>query len=78
MPRALVRLQNDLPAPRASCEMMAQSVAGLAAKAVNEGRADEMVWVGTDNIDIEDWFARLVEAPAATGTARHVCSLGPG
>ena len=35
MPKALVRLQDDLPAPRASCDMMAQSVAGLAAKAVN-------------------------------------------
>ena len=52
MPKGLVRLQKDLPAPRASCDMMAQSVAGLAAKAVNEGRADEMVWVGTDNIDM--------------------------
>lgn len=41
--------------------MMAQSVAGLAAKAVNEGRADEMVWVGIDNIDVEDWFARLLK-----------------
>ena len=60
MPKGLVRLQKDLPAPRASCDMMAQSVAGLAAKAVNEGRGDEMVWVGTDNIDIEDWFVRLV------------------
>jgi hypothetical protein len=36
-------------------------VAGLAAKAVNESRADEMVWVGTDNIDIEDWLARLLK-----------------
>ncbi len=61
MPKALVRLQNDLPAPRASCEMMAQSVAGLAAKAVNEGRADEMVWVGTGNIDVEDWLARRLK-----------------
>ena len=62
MPKALVRLrQNELPEPRAACEMMAQSVAGLAAKAVNESRADEMVWVGTDNIDIEDWLARLLK-----------------
>ena len=61
MPKALVRLQNEFPAPRAACEMMAQSVAGLAAKAVNEGRADEMVWVGIDNIDIEDWLARLLK-----------------
>ncbi len=63
MPKALVRTvnQSQFPLPRASYEMMAQSVAGLAAKAVNEGRADEMVWVGTDNIDVEDWFARLLK-----------------
>jgi hypothetical protein len=62
MPKALVRLQqNEFPEPRAACEMMAQSVAGLAAKAVNESRADEMVWVGTDNTDIEDWLARLLK-----------------
>jgi hypothetical protein len=63
MPKALVRTanQNEFPSPRASYEMMAQSVAGLAAKAVNEGRADEMVWVGTDNVDVEDWFARLLK-----------------
>ena len=62
VPKALVRLQNDrLPEPRAACEMMAQSVAGLAAKAVNEGRADEMVWVGIDNLDVEDWLARLLK-----------------
>src|SRR6185295_3371359 len=61
MPKALVRTTNwnDFPAPRASCEMMVQSVAGLAAKAVNDARGDEMVWVGTDNVDVEDWFARL-------------------
>jgi len=61
MPKALVRLQNEYPEPRAASKMMAQSVAGLAAKAVNEGRADEMVWVGSDNIDVQDWFARLLK-----------------
>src|SRR5690242_5011333 len=61
-PKALVRLQSDqFPEPHAVCEMMAQSVAGLAAKAVNEGRADEMVWVGIDNIDVEDWLARRMK-----------------
>jgi hypothetical protein len=62
MPKALVRTrsQNEPPALRASCDMMVQSVAGLAAKAVNEGRADEMIWVAVDdNMDVEDWFARL-------------------
>jgi len=64
MPKALVRTvnQSQFPLPRASCEMMVQSVAGLAAKAVNEGRVDEMVWVGIDdNVDVEDWFARLLQ-----------------
>jgi len=53
MPKALVRTtsQNGF-------EMMVQSVAGLAAKSVNEGRGDEMVWVGTDSVDVEDWLAR--------------------
>jgi hypothetical protein len=63
MPKAVVRAksQNEPPSLRASCDMMAQSVAGLAAKWVNEGRADEMVWVGVDdNVDVEDWFARLL------------------
>jgi hypothetical protein len=64
MPKALMRtkIQNEPGSLRASCAMMAQSVAGLAAKAVNEGRADEMVWVAVeDNVDVEDWFARLFQ-----------------
>ncbi len=61
VPKALVYLQKDLPEPRAAGDMMAQSVAGLAAKAVNEGRADELVWVVTDNIDIEGWLARRLQ-----------------
>jgi len=64
MPKALVRMksQNLPPSLRASCEMMAQSAAGLSAKGVNEGRADEMVWVAIDdNVDVEDWFVRLLQ-----------------
>src|SRR5437899_7945159 len=58
MPKALVRTS---PAARGeSVDMMVQSLAGLAARAVNDGRGDEMVWVGTDNVDVEDWFARLL------------------
>ncbi|MGO8699086.1 MAG: hypothetical protein ACLQVY_15330 [Limisphaerales bacterium] len=61
-PKTLVRLRADqLPEPRAASEMAAQSVAGLAAKSVNEGRGDEMVWIGTDNPDIEDWLSRLLK-----------------
>jgi hypothetical protein len=61
MPKGLVRTSNpsEFPATRATCDMMVQSIAGLAAKAVNEGRGDEMVWMATDGIDVEDWFARL-------------------
>ncbi len=64
MPKALVRLKRaNEPSPLTeACEMMAQSVAGLAAKAVNEGHADEMVWMEvTDNVDLEDWYARLLK-----------------
>src|SRR5262245_35573467 len=63
MPTAIVRasVQNEVPARRASCEMMLQSVAGLAAKALNDHRGDEMVWVTTDNVDVEDWLVRLLK-----------------
>ena len=64
MPKALVRTKSQIEFPdlRASRDMMVQSVAGLAAKGVNEGRADEMVWVAVDdNVDVEDWFARLLQ-----------------
>jgi hypothetical protein len=63
MPKGLVRTpsRNEFPAPRASYEMMVQSVAGLAAKAVNDGRGDEMVWVGAGNVDVEDWLTRLLK-----------------
>src|SRR4051812_38029106 len=56
MPNALVRTtnRNDVALPAAARDMMVQSVAGLAAKAVNEGRGDEMVWVDSGNIDVED------------------------
>jgi GxGYxYP putative glycoside hydrolase C-terminal domain/GxGYxY sequence motif in domain of unknown function N-terminal len=60
-PKAVIRTQSG-PEPFASrqaLEMMLQSVAGLAAKAVNEGHGDEMVWVNNGNVDLEDWYARL-------------------
>jgi hypothetical protein len=56
MPRALVRTTNQN-----GFEMLAQSVAGLAAKAVNNGRGDEMVWVASGNVDVEDWLARKLK-----------------
>src|SRR5665213_739642 len=56
LPGALVRTPIS---PRDSLQMMVQSVAGLAAKAVNTGRGDEMVWVDNANVDMEEWYARL-------------------
>jgi hypothetical protein len=58
VPSAVVRTKREFPQPRAAFEMMVQSAAGLAAKAVNEGRADELVWVDNGNVDMEDWYAR--------------------
>jgi GxGYxYP putative glycoside hydrolase C-terminal domain/GxGYxY sequence motif in domain of unknown function N-terminal len=62
-PKALVRTieENRFPEPRLANRMMVQSLAGLAAKAVNAGRGDELVWVGTDDADIEGWYKRLLE-----------------
>jgi hypothetical protein len=54
VPKNLVRS----PASNLAINMMLQSVAGLAAKAVNEGDVDEMVWVDNRNPDMEDWKAR--------------------
>jgi hypothetical protein len=57
IPKAIVRTRSSGTAQ----DMMVQSVAGLAAKAVNDGRSDEMVWVENGNVDLEDWFARLLK-----------------
>ena len=61
-PKAVVRTTNQqqFPEPRAALQMMVQSMAGLAAKAVNEGRGDEMVWVNNGDGDLEKWYARLL------------------
>ena len=40
--------------------MMVQSVAGLAAMAVNEGHGDELVWVDNGGGDLEKWLNRLL------------------
>src|SRR5829696_2237146 len=58
VPKAVVRTEREFPNPRAGFDMMVQSVAGLAAKAVNEKRADELVWVDNGNVDMEDWYGR--------------------
>ncbi|HEX2853075.1 MAG TPA: hypothetical protein VHO24_07550 [Opitutaceae bacterium] len=63
VPKGIVRSghsTND-PDQRAAYDMLLQSVAGLAAKATNEGRNEELVWVDTGNIDTEDWLARRLK-----------------
>jgi putative glycoside hydrolase with GxGYxYP motif/GxGYxY motif-containing protein len=62
LPNAVVETenQNDFPEPRAAFQMMMQSIAGLAAKAVNESKGDEMVWVNNGNVDLDDWYARFL------------------
>ena len=56
-PAGLVRVGHPqpFPEPQFPYHVLVQSVAGLAAKAVNEGRGDEMVWVATGNPDVEAW-----------------------
>src|SRR5688572_15237449 len=64
LPKTVVRTSNqqEFPEPRLALQMMVQSVAGLAALAVNEGRNDELVWVDNANVDLEDWYARWLAA----------------
>jgi hypothetical protein len=74
VPKAVVRTHREFPNPQAGFEMMVQSVAGLAAKAVNEGRGDELVWVDNGNVDLEDWYARwLAKHPNVKASG----ALGP-
>jgi hypothetical protein len=46
--------------PLGATHMMVQSVAGLTAQAVNEGRLDEMVWIGTTKADYAMWYKGMV------------------
>ena len=61
LPKAVVRTssQHEFPPPRFALQMMVQSVAGLAAKAVNSGRGDELVWVNNGAGDLEAWYTRF-------------------
>jgi len=61
-PKAVIRTinQQEFPEPRVALQMMVQSVAGLAAKAVNEGHGDELVWVANGGGDLEKWYVRLL------------------
>lgn len=62
LPKAIVRTGpwQRFASPNKAYQMMVQSAAGLAAKAVNEGRGDELVWVSTDHPDVEEWLRRML------------------
>lgn len=62
LPKAVVRTMNqqEFPEPRVALQMMVQSVAGLAARAVNQGRGHELVWVDNGGGDLEKWYAHLL------------------
>jgi hypothetical protein len=62
LPKSLVRTSDaGLPASnRLATEMLVQSAAGLAAKAVQDGRGDEMVWMENGNPDMRDWYERFL------------------
>src|SRR5688500_6597780 len=64
MPQAVVRTSNQESRPdfRLAADMLIQSVASLAAKAVNEDKAKEMVWVDNGNIDMEDWYNGMLRS----------------
>lgn len=59
LPRAVVRTSERHMS--LGHQMLVQSVAGLAAKAVNQGQGDEMVWVSSDNVDLETWYSALLK-----------------
>jgi hypothetical protein len=60
LPKGLVRTRAPTVAPslRGSFDMMLQSVAGRAAQSTQTGRGDELLWIASDNVDVEDWGAR--------------------
>lgn len=65
-PTNVVRVQAYATGPSSlETRMLVQSLAGLAAKAVNDGRGHELVWVESDNAGVQRWGARfLTDHPA--------------
>jgi hypothetical protein len=64
LPQGIVRTVpwQSFDAPRKAHEMLVQSLAGLAAQAVNGRRGDELVWVATKHVDLEEWLRRMLAA----------------
>ena len=58
VPKSVVRTrEHGDPATK----MLVQSIAGLAAKAVNQGQGEEMVWVFNDNHDMKLWYEAFLK-----------------
>ena len=69
LPKAIVRTvpQQQFGRPSEAYHMMVYSAVGLAAKAVNEGTGDELVWVDDSNPTTKEWLRRkLAQYPHET------------
>jgi hypothetical protein len=57
LPQGIIRTTelSEWPQSASSLRVTLASAAGLAAKAVNEGSSDEMLWVSTGNTNYERW-----------------------
>jgi GxGYxYP putative glycoside hydrolase C-terminal domain/GxGYxY sequence motif in domain of unknown function N-terminal len=61
LPAAIVTVTNKESSDprRRAIDMLLQSVAGLAAKAVNDSGGNEMVWIDNGNSDLRNWRTRM-------------------
>ncbi|PQO45522.1 GxGYxYP domain-containing protein [Blastopirellula marina] len=59
MPKGVVRAKAEAPSP--ALAFLLQSLSGLAAQAVNEGRSDQLVWIDTPQAAYRRWFQRTIE-----------------
>jgi hypothetical protein len=55
-PNGILRLELHPPDDTYTYSVAAQSLAGLAAKAVNAGDSNQLVWVATGNEVLEQWL----------------------
>lgn len=57
-PYTVVKNGPSIPGSLGATHFMVQSLSGLAAKAVKEGKSDSMVWIDAPgNMDYANWFA---------------------
>jgi len=63
VPAGLVRTAPESQRPagdKYALRMLLQSISGLAAQAVNEHRGDELLWVTSTNVNVEEWGKRFL------------------